>query len=141
MKCKLHKVIKVICFYRNVEKMAKKKTRTHTRTHTRRQTKRKKERKRTLYICVWIFYVHISPKLSYNKLKQIFALKNLTHFFSPAPTNFRCVCERVCACMCVYSFCAVCCVVYAACKFSMRVYTGMRKSYCFKFCTFFWSWV
>lgn len=130
MKCKLHKAIKVI--WKNCKK-SRTHTSTHTCTHTYTQRKRKRERKTTLYLCVWIFYVHIGPKLSYNKLKQIFALKNLTHFFSaPAQTNFKYVCVP-------FVLCTVCCVVCAACKFSLQAYTGMRKSYCFKFCTFFSS--
>lgn len=61
----------------------------------------------------------------YNKLKHIFTLlSGFCHFslffpFSQHATHPL----RVCG----------------ACKFSMWVYTDVRKSYCFKFCTFYWS--
>lgn len=85
---------------------------THMHAHVHAAKKKESERKTTLYLCVWIFYVHIGPKLSYNKLKQIFALKNLTHFFLPQPKRIL----SMCACVCVYSFCVVCCVLCGVCR-------------------------
>jgi len=87
-------------------------------THTEKSVG---ENSKTTFPCIFRFLF-----FCYNKLKHIFTLlwgfSHFSLFFLFSIFYFP------------FFFLFV-----GACKFSMWVYTDVRKSYCFKFCTFYWS--